>query len=132
MRASFTRVFQNNPELLAEMLSLWLGGWQERTLATRYNVDRTTIRNWYVKYDIRPKMPRIVIVPWSVKKTTPSMTVVILPTEPSRFKYQELFDEEDAVNPGKSYKEYIQEHQKRDQSFKFKINPYMPNPEIFL
>lgn len=45
------------------------------------------------------------------------------------YKYDYLFEEDAVVNPGKSYKEYIAEHKKRDPSYKFSVNPYANNTE---
>lgn len=121
MRNTYQRVFQknlkNNPELLAGMLSLRLGGWKYRRLAEVYRVDKSTIRHWCDKYGIQPQIPEAKIgleQREEVKLTLVELVRVVKKLPVSQVhKYQALFDEEDNVNPGKSYAEYVAEAKKR-------------------
>lgn len=119
MRTHYVRVFQNNPAALAQMLALRLGGWRERSLARKFEVDRTSIRHWCIKFDIRPQMPEI----RATAEIRAGVIVQIQSLEEriprEKFKYQHLFEEEENVNPGKSYREYVEEHRKKNQNYKF-------------
>lgn len=122
MRASYSRLFQTHPELLEQMLVLRLSGWSLHALKDLYDCDRTTIRHWIVKFDIKPQVPEIpyrMLPQVTINYTPPQKEVVV-----SKYKYQHIFDEEECVNPGKSYKEYIADHKRRDPKYRFVLNPY--------
>lgn len=126
VRASYRRRFQTHPDLLVQMLSLRLSGWSLRSLTDLYQVDRTTIRHWTIKYDIKPVVSE---VPY---RLLPEVTVdyVVAPKpKVNGFKYQHIFDEdEERINPGKSYKEYVADHKARNPKWKFIVNPYACDP----
>lgn len=123
---TYKRRFQTHPDLLVQMLSLRLSGWSLRSLTDLYGVDRTTIRHWVVKYDIKPKVAEI---PYRMlPSVTVNYTYTPIVKQPPAYKYQHLFDEHDTVNPGKSYKEYIADHKARDPKYVHRVNPYAANP----
>ncbi len=128
MRQRAPYVFQVQPEALAEMLALRMAGWKERPLARLYKVDKTTIRYWVTKFDIKPKLPEI-------RATEEIRATVIISIEPihrneKEYKYQYLLDEEENVNPGKTYKQYVEAHKLRDPKFQFKKNPFAVSPDL--
>jgi len=129
VRVTYTRVFQTNPEALAQMLSLRLSGWRPRALAEKYQVDKTTIKHWCNKFNITAKMEEMRVnaeLRESILITVPSLEQRTRPKK--QYKYQHLFDEEERINEGKSYRGYVVAHQLRDPSYRFSINPYAPDP----
>lgn len=100
----YRRLFLNNHLLLAEMLSMRMAGLPYRDLVNKYHADKSTIKNWCHKFDVKPKTQttiRIIYVP-------------INPNPPAKqYKYQYIFDENDTKNSGKPYVRYIVESRKR-------------------
>lgn len=121
-------VFQVQPEALAEMLALRMAGWKEKPLAQLYKVDKTTIRHWVTKFNIEPKMPEF----QATEEIRATIVVTIIPKQKvgKEYKYQELLDEEENVNPGKTYREYVKEHKERDPKYHFSVNPFAIHPDL--
>lgn len=124
------RVFQVDPESLAQMLALRMGGWRERALAKEFQVDKTTIRYWTTKFNILPKVAEI----RATEEIRATVTISITPLEErkgfKKYKYQNLLDEEEHLNPGKSYLEYVADHKQRDPTYQLRINPYAIDPDL--
>lgn len=99
----YQRVFLNNHELLAEMLSYRLAGLPYRTLTNKYIADRTSIKNWCRKFEVAPKAQLSIRFAIVLKAPNP-------PTK--TYKYQHTFDENDNVNTGKTYTRYLIEARK--------------------
>lgn len=94
------RIFVKQPDLLTQMLLERLQGWSEYALARKYDADKTTIEHWCDKFGITPAMGH--------QPTMRQVTVItFVPTQPKKmYKYQQLLEEEENLNPGKSYDQY--------------------------
>lgn len=114
VRASYQKIFQNNPQMLAEMLALRLGGQSYRYLVAQYHIDRTSIRHWCVKFQVQPILPEVRLV----HNFNPQPKVSVpQKVQVDTSKYASILEEENTRNQGKSYKEYLMESQQRHAQF---------------
>lgn len=102
------------------MLAKRLAGVPVQHLAVYYEVDRTSIRHWCVKFQIQPRADFPLFF---VEKQIPVLAP--LPPEKSPHKYASLLEDR-KINPGKSYKEYLADERKRNPTIK--INHFAAHP----
>lgn len=98
-----------HPDLLTQMLLLRLQGWSRYALARKYEADKTTIEHWCDKFEIKPI--------FGGEQPERQITVITyMPVEgKTKYKYQHLFDEEDAVPQStKTYTRIRVEARKRE------------------
>ena len=87
-----------NPSKIREILALRACGWTINSLSIHFGKDRTSIRHHLVKYNIQPQTEEI---RFKLPKAEPAPRPVSLVPQ----KYN--FDDE-PINKGHSYKEYLE------------------------
>lgn len=91
-----------NTKAIREMLALRACGWTINSLSIHFGKDRTSIRHHLVKYNIYPLTAEVRV---KIEKPAPPPRP---PQAPSKYN----FDDE-VINPGLSYKEYVERAKKR-------------------
>jgi len=88
----------NEYSQLEEMLALRSLGWSYMALADKFNVPKTTIRYLCRRFGLANNV-RVTVLRQDVSTTTSH--------------HIETYTEEDRINPGKTYAEYLQEEKDR-------------------
>lgn len=108
------------------MLVLRLSGWSYHALKDLYGVDRTSVRHWCVHFKIEPRLSEY--RPTRKERQKIEIDPPVPKILSKEYKYGHIFEEDAQVNPGKSYREYIEDHKRRDPKWKPHVNPYAPSP----
>ncbi len=89
-------------------LEMRLLGWSYSAIGRHFHKDHTTILYHCVKFGIVPfkKPPVMPVIEFETPVSNPEKV----------YKYQYLFDQDGPINPGKPYKQYLEDAKKQQHS----------------
>lgn len=108
---------------MREAFALRASGWPLSWLSVRYEKDRTAIRLHLNAHNIKPLSG----VLGKDSKAT-DMEAEQKALDDSRYFINEWGER---ICRGKSYRDYIEDHKRRDPAYRFHVNPYAANPAAF-
>lgn len=114
MTKRYEKFFQRNVHNLQEMLTLYEDGWSSVALGRKYGCDHTSILYQVKKHGITQRRVRVGIT------ETKNVLYYPVPHKKEKGKYDHLIEE--SINPGKSYREYVEENKQRHPRSKIKDN----------